>query len=339
MCVIMAFEDKYPTKDILEAAETTNRHGGGIAWIDNGKVKWEKGQHVKSQYIQDLIAKEKIQLPIIVHFRIATHGGVNDALCHPFAISSKNTEDLQIKGSDPEGVMFHNGIWSKYNDVAMKVLVDSKDTRLPDGDISDSRIMAWCIRFFGVNYLSLIDEKVLVLSPKGIQRFGKGWGTVDKITCSNTHFEKPKGYTTMSMYGHHDRYGYSEYGSLNSNSSITISNKEDDKDFQGSVKLKDRKDVTKKGKGKGKGKRARESKGEGETVKLSSEEYEEEYKMLLEKQVAEKQAELNRIMSGMKSNDSGLEEHEDLGTGWFDEVGVWHSYTDPDYYDDLGEMY
>ena len=333
MCVIMAFEDKYPTKEILESAETTNKDGGGIAWIDDGKVKWEKGLHVKSQYIQDLIAKEKIQLPIIIHFRIATHGGVNDSLCHPFAISSQNTEDLELAGDDKEGVMFHNGILSKWEDVAMQVLIKHNDVKMPDGGLSDSRIMAWCIRFFGINYLSLIDEKVLVLTPKGVQRFGKGWGTVDKVTCSNTHFDKPKhtGYTYMNGSG------YTSVYDLDSDRTSYTKSEESKKDFQGSVVLKEKDGTKKKGKGKGKkgkSKRNMESLKEGETIAIGSqEEYEEEYKMLLEAQIVKKQSELARLQKSMKTSELD-DTSEDLGTGWFDEVGQWHSSYDPDYWQD-----
>ena len=336
MCVIMAFEDKYPTKEILESAETTNKDGGGIAWIADGKVKWEKGLHVKSQYIQDLIDKEKIQLPIIIHFRIATHGGVNDSLCHPFAISAQNTEDLELTGDDKEGVMFHNGIWSKWDDVAMQVLIKHNDIKMPDGGLSDSRVMAWCIRFFGINYLSLIDEKVLVLTPKGVQRFGKGWGTVDSVTCSNTHFEKPKsnGYTYMNGSG------YSTMYDSNTDRTTITKNEESSKDFRGSAKLKDKKSGTKKGKGKkGKSQRNMESLREGETIAIGSqEEYEEEYKMLLESQIAQKKADLARLVGSMNTTDYE-ENSEELGTGFFDEVGKWHSTYDTDYWQDDDFIY
>ena len=93
-------------------------------------------------------------------------------------------------GFDKEGVLFHNGIWRDYKEVALKLLMNRPDARLVDGDISDSRIMAWLVRYFGMNYLSMIDEKICVLTPKGIQTFGIGWTTVDKVACSNSNFER-----------------------------------------------------------------------------------------------------------------------------------------------------
>ena len=45
MCVIMKYtkDSGFPKEETLKSAEMLNKDGGGIAWIDNGKVKWEKG--------------------------------------------------------------------------------------------------------------------------------------------------------------------------------------------------------------------------------------------------------------------------------------------------------
>lgn len=232
MCVIMAFEDNYPTKDILVSAETMNSHGGGMAWIDSAKgvVCWEKGMHVKADFIMDKIEQENIQLPIIVHFRIATHGTVDTPLCHPFALTEGN-DDLASSGVDSEGVLFHNGVWTDYSDYALKVSMN-KGIKIPDGDISDSRIMAWLVEHLGENYLSFIDEKVLLLKPTGVLRFGDQWTKVDmkvekdvkkegkvEVVCSNDSFDHTWGTNSHSIstfdeddYSVYDTDGYSYYG-------------------------------------------------------------------------------------------------------------------------------
>jgi hypothetical protein len=187
-----------PKKEILESAEQTNRDGGGFAWTDGEYVYWEKGMHVTADYIDEQIKKKKIQLPIIVHFRISTHGGTNDQLCHPFPISAKNQEkDCELKGKDKEGVMFHNGVWRDYDDMAIELLKTRSDARLPElHNLSDSRVMAWLVKFYGINYLQLINEKVTVLTPKGIRTFGSGWTDVEGVECSNSSFHHKK--VTMS---------------------------------------------------------------------------------------------------------------------------------------------
>ena len=203
MCVIMKFTDNYPTEEMLKSAEAMNSDGGGIAWIEGKEVVWEKGLHVKTKYIMDLIKDCKIQLPIIIHFRITTHGGTNDELCHPFAISKENfNKDIETSGRDEKGVLFHNGIWSDYDDVALDVLKTNPDAHLPDtGNLSDSRVMAWLVQYFGINYLSMIDEKVTVMTPEGIRTFGKGWTKVNGNSCSNDSFDHT--YT----YGGYDSWG------------------------------------------------------------------------------------------------------------------------------------
>ena len=52
-------------------------------------------------------------------------------------------------------------------------LLNDKQTTLPDGNFSDSRMMAWLIRHLGNNYLQLIDEKVALMTPNGIIRYGR----------------------------------------------------------------------------------------------------------------------------------------------------------------------
>ncbi len=203
----MEFTDTYPTKEILDSASTTNRDGGGMAWIDDAKgvTRWEKGMHVNTEFILETIEKENIQLPIVIHFRIATHGAVDSPLCHPFALSEGN-DDLSSSGSDVNGVLFHNGVWADYSDYALKVAMTTPNAKIPNGDLSDSRVMAWLVRYLGVNYLSMIDEKILVLTPQGILKFNdwtKVKMKVDKsvnekeeveVSCSNDYFDSKYSY-------------------------------------------------------------------------------------------------------------------------------------------------
>ena len=43
MCVIIACENKFPSKNTIVSAEQANGHGGGIAWINKDhKVEFKK---------------------------------------------------------------------------------------------------------------------------------------------------------------------------------------------------------------------------------------------------------------------------------------------------------
>lgn len=183
----MMFEDTYPTFEMLKNAEDTNPHGGGMSWINkDGLVEWIKGKKMSPRNVMKIIKNQKIKLPIIIHYRIATHGAINSMLCHPFplGIEEKNSEH----GVSDKGVLFHNGIWDDYSELAMKLCM-SRDVKIPEGDMSDSSIMAWIASNIGLNFLEFTEEKVTVMTPKGIQKFGEGWTTVNDIVCSNDHFE------------------------------------------------------------------------------------------------------------------------------------------------------
>ena len=193
MCVILQCDKSIPKKDMLDNANKKNPHGGGFAYIKDGLVHWEKGMHVNAKYVAKYVKKHKLTAKnkLIVHFRIATHGEVNNMMCHPFPLGlDKSGQAVKNKtsGTTAIGVMFHNGVWEEYDQFAVKLAFNSHNIRIPDGDMSDSSIMAWCASHKGVNFLEFTGEKVIVLSPNGITRFGEGWIDIDNIECSNDYF-------------------------------------------------------------------------------------------------------------------------------------------------------
>ena len=198
MCVILQFDSVMPKSSMLKNAEKRNADGGGFAYTRNGLVHWEKGLHVTAKYIEKYIKRNKLtkRNNLIVHFRIGTHGANNDMLCHPFPLGlHKNGIAVEnaTRGVSDVGVMFHNGIWSEYDEFAVKLAFNS-NIRIPDGDMSDSSVMAWIASHKGINFLEFTGEKVIVLTPKGTQRYGSGWTTVDKVKCSNDLFEEKETY-------------------------------------------------------------------------------------------------------------------------------------------------
>ena len=205
MCVILQFDDVMPKSSLLKNAEQTNRDGGGFAYIKDGLVHWEKGLHVTAKYVEKYIKRNKLTKVnnLIVHFRIGTHGENNDMLCHPFPLGlRKNGQAVEnsTRGVTSEAVMFHNGVWHEYDEYAVKLAFNSDTIRIPDGDMSDSSIMAWCASHKGINFLEFTGEKVIVLTVNGTVRYGSGWVTVDKVKCSNDNFE-PETWTYSGGYG------------------------------------------------------------------------------------------------------------------------------------------
>ena len=205
MCVILQFDSVMPKSSMLKNAEQTNRDGGGFAYVKDGLVHWEKGLHVTAKYVEKYVKRNKLTKVnnLIVHFRIGTHGENNDMLCHPFPLGlRKNGQAVEnsTRGVTSEAVMFHNGVWHEYDEYAVKLAFNSDTIRIPDGDMSDSSIMAWCASHKGINFLEFTGEKVIVLTPNGTVRYGSGWVIVDKVKCSNDNFE-PETWTYSGGYG------------------------------------------------------------------------------------------------------------------------------------------
>lgn len=208
MCVIILCDKQFPSTATLESAEQMNGHGGGIAWLDqNGIVQYRKALGAKE--IQHIITNEA-RLPAIVHFRIASVGGQSKELCHPFPIT--DNAELSLSGS-ADSVLFHNGTWSKYDDILLDSVIAGK-VKLPAdmSAISDSRTMALLANAYGRNILRLIDgsNKIAVLSKDGIQKFGDGWVSVNSNVCSNDYFERSQSYgvTTYDPYDEYSRFYY-----------------------------------------------------------------------------------------------------------------------------------
>ena len=201
MCVIICCDKKsgHITKKMLKNAEESNNDGMGIAWINkNNKVQWVKGLNSKNMLKLIKKLKPSLKRGYIVHARIASIGDVCPTLTHPFEIN--NTANDSLTGESDVGVLFHNGTWTDYEEYMMKTLIKT-NTKMYEGKNSDSRSMAFLAHKFGINFLSLItDQKIAVLTPKGIKRFGD-FPKVNDYFCSNRYFNMEK---TNFGYGYSD---------------------------------------------------------------------------------------------------------------------------------------
>ena len=215
MCVIICIEDgKYPSKSTLEDAESMNSHGGSIAWLDkNGKKYYQKG--IKAKQITRIINKQLKPKGIqtaIIHFRIASVGNVNKALCHPFEIT--NRVELNLSGERMStDLLFHNGTWSEYAEEMLEFLgKHNKPLTIPYGEFSDSRVMAFLAKRMGIKKMAKKVtgwNKIAVLTSDGIKRYGTGWVKHDGNLCSNDYF-----LPTQNMWSFNDDkpYTFAGYG-------------------------------------------------------------------------------------------------------------------------------
>ena len=96
--------------DKLELTCDINKHGFGLAWVDNGELKIHRS--VKQPNDPDEINRlliDTIKFKRFLHLRHATVGNVNMENSHPFVLLQKG------KGSPkPILCMMHNGTLSNY---------------------------------------------------------------------------------------------------------------------------------------------------------------------------------------------------------------------------------
>lgn len=115
MCIIAIKKAGYPIPDdsILETMFNNNPDGAGFCYNHNGKVVIQKGYMTFKAFSEALKrVSENIDIyhsSMMFHFRIATHGGVKPALCHPFPLSKKisNLKRLYVQS---DLAIVHNGV-------------------------------------------------------------------------------------------------------------------------------------------------------------------------------------------------------------------------------------
>lgn len=209
MCVaiIVPKGKAFPSMEVLAAAEAQNRDGGGIAWVDGGNVHYRKGLTAEDIFV----ITEKIKAPAFIHFRISTVGGEIPELCHPFPVTRASSTDL---AGTAKAVLMHNGHWGRWRETLLHLQPNNQ--RIPDGEWSDTRAMAYLSSIYGKNLLSMIDEKVAYLDSRGnITRYGYGWTEIDGCHYSNTHWKsridtksskKDDNYSHQSDFGGGGRY-------------------------------------------------------------------------------------------------------------------------------------
>lgn len=167
MCVIYACSTSLPTVEELENGAASNEDGGGIAWLGKkgGKprVFWKKGFENEKDVLA-FIKKEKLTYPIAIHFRTASIGGKQAALCHPFPVELEAS--LALEG-DAESVLFHNGHMGRWETWTLDAgLAAPGDITFPDGPWSDSRALAWVTSLRGEGVIRFLNDssRVLVFS-------------------------------------------------------------------------------------------------------------------------------------------------------------------------------
>ena len=120
MCIIAAKAAgvPMPDRDTIRNMWEANRDGAGIMYVEKGKVHIEKGFMKYKDFTKVLDRLEKqldlTATPVVMHFRITTHGGTSPENTHPFPITDSIGALKKLTITTDIGVA-HNGIINSVN--------------------------------------------------------------------------------------------------------------------------------------------------------------------------------------------------------------------------------
>lgn len=115
MCIIAAKPAgvKMPAQTTIETMWCRNHDGAGFMYAQGGVVHIEKGFMKLDDFNKALDRVRKTidldAVPVVLHFRIATHGGVNASNTHPFPVTTSVGTLQKLVCNTTLGVA-HNGI-------------------------------------------------------------------------------------------------------------------------------------------------------------------------------------------------------------------------------------
>ena len=185
----------FPSWNRLKQCWDTNRDGAGFMYADGdnvhiykGFMTWRDFKKALKQYKSSDAAKAQ---PWCLHFRIATQGGVNAGMCHPFPLTDSVKRLKKPITTSKIGIV-HNGIIPLTTGVKSSNLSDTalfiKDymtllIKKPDyWQAPEARQVLTMID-------ELIDSRMCILSADGhAELIGYGWECVDGVWYSNLHW-------------------------------------------------------------------------------------------------------------------------------------------------------
>lgn len=226
MCVIAAKPAgvDMPIDQYIDNMWTRNSDGAGIMYTVNNRVHIEKGFmkfdsfRERLDQLSDLYDLKAI--PVVMHFRITTHGGTKPENCHPFPISESVGVLSKLKQTAKIGVA-HNGI---IDITPRKGISDTMEYI-----ISQLAPLSKAVpNFYENKHLmqmisNAIDSKMAFLTDKGdiytIGNFVEDSG----IMYSNTTY-KTAGYLSAYKYSHGSMYLSDTWETLDSDDNYYYKN-------------------------------------------------------------------------------------------------------------------
>jgi len=184
MCIALYKpEGKTISKETLQECFANNSDGAGFVYVKDGKLVMEKGFFTFDSFYDAYLPHMEHQA--LIHFRIKTHGAVDETNCHPFMIT-KNF------------AFIHNGTISGHGEK------NFSDTYMFNEEILKPLVNQYGIKALWQPFMQTLMEdyigwsKLIFLDSKGnyiIYNEAKGeWA--DGVWYSNTSYKPRVTYTT-----------------------------------------------------------------------------------------------------------------------------------------------
>ena len=202
-----------PDYDTLKNCWENNPDGAGFAYAYNGKVFIKKGFMTFDSFMDSLNKCDKKynfkNCGVLLHFRIATHGGINAGMTHPFPIVDDEGCLEKIEYVSDYAVI-HNGIISLTSYKASKT-----------GGLSDTAIFIkdyltkiagnknWLYQKCNMELIEeLIDSKMAILDKNGNIQMTSGFTEEKGVFYSNSSYKQNhyKYYSAPSKWDWDDYY-------------------------------------------------------------------------------------------------------------------------------------
>lgn len=182
MCCIIIAEGRTVDWQTLKDAAAANPDGLGIAWVDeSGTVRWWKGCNIGQVWI----LSQRIPRPYMIHARLATVGGRDSQLAHPFPIMRKPR--LALQGTSRR-LLMHNGHVPGWQEMLAEVGGLKVPQKEPRG-WSDTRAVAHCVAVAGEKEVfglpNTKGDRFAILDPSRRVRYWGHWHKDDGLLLSS----------------------------------------------------------------------------------------------------------------------------------------------------------
>ncbi len=205
MCIIVVKPQgiPLPNMETLKTCFDKNPHGAGIAVLKSGEVETHvvKGFFDFEVFFNEAIPLIDTQDIALLHFRIASHGAIDEGNCHPFVI----TKDIDVLRTTDiytsRTVVAHNGIIGMHeeeNEHLSDTQIFIKNV-LADESIYDTIFTSEDTQDIIKQYIG--SDRLAFLNPQ------EGILLIGRFIKDNGLYYSNEGYISYPDYG----YDYSDY--------------------------------------------------------------------------------------------------------------------------------